>query len=89
MGRPKTTLVDVLVDIRTERALRYCCLYASCLSVYFFWNYSVRISPGIDVVTPSQLYWAMVLVSKAVFAKHAHASILSCSISEAGGAVMD
>lgn len=51
-----------LQDIRTERAFRACIVYASCLSIYFFWNYAVRIAPGIVEVTPSELYWAILMV---------------------------
>lgn len=58
------SLLDALFDIRTERAIRSCAVYACCLSIYFFWNYSTRISPGVVLVTPSELYWAIILVSK-------------------------
>ena len=60
----KSTLFDVIFDIRTERTVRGCCVYASALAIYFFWNYTSRIAPGIDVVTPSTLYWSIVLVRR-------------------------
>jgi len=58
----KAFIINALFDIRTERALRNCCVYASSFSIYFFWNYSVHISPATVEVVPSELYWAMVMV---------------------------
>ena len=62
MVQLKNILFHIIFDIRTERAFRSCCVYASGLAIYFFWNYSVHISPGKVEVVPSELYWSMLMV---------------------------
>ena len=55
-------LVDVASDIRTERALRSCAVYASCLAIYFFWDHQLQVAPGVVVTVKSEQFWTILMV---------------------------
>ena len=69
MSQSHLTAWAILTDIRSERTLRYCGIYAACLCCFFYWDYSVAVgdvfhdgkSVGLLLIS-SKDFWSILLV---------------------------
>ncbi len=72
--RDRITMLRLLLDIRSERAIKFVAIYASCLSVYFYYQRTIQTPLGITETVDSKDYFAILLILASVAVSwHHHA----------------